>query len=207
MAAAGRKTWASWRWTTKTFQAWCPWRHQRLQMLQVAAPPARYPVRKEGHPVFHPGDALDFQEEELAFHLQDKIQSAALGDGNFGPDPGGQRQAREAARGQGLGHQAVGDQGVDADPACGSPDKAPGIVGLAPRAGIAGQQNFLAGVEHSRSGPRNWAHAPRRAGGRATPPGPGNVAGAPGTGRESGAQKNARVQANRRAEIYCLVLN
>ena len=121
MAAAGRNTRASWRCTTKTFQAWCPCPTSSRQMLQVAAAPAGDPVGKERHPVFHPGDALDFHKQEFPFHLQDKIQSAALGYGNFGPDPGGTRQAREAAGGQGLGHQAVGGQGVDANPAARRP--------------------------------------------------------------------------------------
>ena len=134
MAAAGRKSRASWRCTTKTLPGLVPLPHQLLQMLQVAAPPARHPVRKERHPVFHPGDALDLHKQEFPVRLQDKIQPAALGYGNFGPDPGGQRQAREAARGQGLGHQAVGDQGVDADPPGRAPDKPPGIGGFAPRA-------------------------------------------------------------------------
>ena len=121
-------------------------------MLQVAAPPAGHPVRKERHPVFHPGDALDLDKQEFPFHLQDKIQPAALGYGNFGPDPGGKRQAREAAGGQGLRHQAVGGQGVDANPAGGAPDKPPGIGGLAPGALVMSKKNLLTGVETAGQG-------------------------------------------------------
>ena len=129
-----------------------PLPHQLLEMPQVAAPPACHPVRKERHPVFHPGDALDFDKQKFAVRLQDKIQPAALGDSNFGPDPGGQRQAREVAGGQGLGHQAVRDQGVDADPAPLAPDKPPGIGGFAPRAFVMSKQNLLTGFETAGEG-------------------------------------------------------
>jgi len=136
-----------------------------------------------------------------------KIQSAALGYGNFGPDPGGKRQAREAICGQGLGHQTVGGQGVDANPPGRAPDKPPGIGGLAPRGRVLGQQDLLPGGRAAGQGTGIRHMDPDAAAVRQLHPGQETFYGAPGSGRGSGAQNNAPVQADRRADIIFMVLD
>ena len=105
-------------------------------------PRAGDPVGKEGHPVFHPGDALHLDKQQALTQIQAQNPGGCPGEGNLGRGPGRERQSRQAAGRPGPpppGGWAPGCRCTSSLPR--RRTEAPGIGGLAPGPGLFGKED------------------------------------------------------------------